>query len=75
MAFKPKLWTWRIAPDGDNGHLMITDGPAADGVATVSSDGHAFVIWGTCREPWRQHCSISGDEAVAARFLDALNIV
>ena len=67
--------TWRIAPDGDNGRLVITDGAAADGVATVRSDGHAFVIWGTCREPWRQHCEITGDQEVAARFLDALNIV
>lgn len=67
--------SWRIAADGDDGRMTITEGPAADGVATVSSDGHAFVIWGTCREPWLQHCSISGDEAVAARFLDALNIV
>ena len=67
--------SWRIAADSPEDHLTITDGAAADGVATVTSDAHAFVIWGTCREPWREHCSVSGDQAVAARFLDALNIV
>ena len=67
--------SWRIAADADDGALTLTSAPGTDTVATVSSDGHAFVIWGTCREPWRQHCSITGDEAVAARFLDALNIV
>jgi uncharacterized protein (TIGR03083 family) len=67
--------SWRIAADGDDGKLTITEGAAADGVATVSSNGHGFVIWGTCRESWREHCSVRGDEAVAARFFDALNIV
>ena len=67
--------SWRIAADGGEGQLTVTEGAAADGTATVTSDAHAFVIWGTCREPWRDHCSLSGDGTVAERFLDALNIV
>jgi hypothetical protein len=65
--------TWRIANDG--GSLTLTDGSRDDEVATVSSDGHAFVIWGTAREPWRGHCTVTGDESVAATFLDALNVI
>lgn len=70
--------SWRIAADGPLGVLTVNDlvgGAATDSVVTITSDGHGFVIWGTCREPWRQHCTVAGDEAVAARFLDALNIV
>lgn len=63
---------YRIANEG--GAITITPGGAA-GVANVSSDGHAFVIWGTKRAPWREHCTVSGDGAVAAKFFDALNIV
>ena len=62
----------RIA--NEDGKIVITPGGAA-GVANVSSDGHAFVIWGTKRAPWRDHCTVSGDGAVAAKFFDALNIV
>lgn len=70
--------SWRLAADGEAGAITVTpvaDGAAADSVAEVTSDGHAFVIWGTCREPWRQHCTVTGDVHVASRFLDALNIV
>lgn len=67
--------SWRLAADGDDGKLTVTPGAAGDEVAEVSSDGHAFVIWGTCREGWRGHCTVSGDSPVAERFLDALNIV
>jgi uncharacterized protein (TIGR03083 family) len=67
--------SWRLAADGPDGQITVTPGAARDGVGTVSSNSHAFVIWGTCRESWREHCSLSGDQAVAARFLDALNII
>jgi len=66
--------SWRIASDGEGG-LITIGSPAGDSVAEVTSDGHGFVVWGTARESWRGHCTIQGDEAVAARFLDALNIV
>jgi uncharacterized protein (TIGR03083 family) len=73
----PAAGSWRIAADGPGGILAITecDSSAADSVATVTTDGHAFVIWGTRREAWRDHCVVTGDEGVAARFLDALNII
>jgi len=67
--------SWRVAADGDAGLITVADGAASDGVAHVTSDGHAFVIWGTCRSPWRDHCTVTGDSAVASTFLDALNIV
>lgn len=82
-------WVIAPAPTGDRvdvieaGARSEVTGPAAAAsgddapapAATVTSDGHAFVIWGTAREPWRDHCTVTGDEAVAARFLDALNII
>jgi uncharacterized protein (TIGR03083 family) len=67
--------SWRIATDGGEGQLTVTEGFAADGVAEVVSSGHDFVIWGTCRASWRDHCTINGDTAVAHRFFDALNII
>lgn len=63
--------SWVLAPvDG-----KIDIGSDGDTVAEVTSDGHAFVLWGTVREPWRDHCTVTGDADVVARFLDALNIV
>jgi uncharacterized protein (TIGR03083 family) len=65
--------TWRLATTG--GTLVVTEGTHGDEVATIRSDGHAFVIWGTCRESWKQHCHVGGDKTVASTFLNALNIV
>ena len=65
--------TWRLAATADT--VSVTEGAQGDEVATVSSDGHAFVIWGTCREPWQAHCRVEGDADVASTFLNALNIV
>jgi uncharacterized protein (TIGR03083 family) len=67
--------TWRLAADGEGGAITVTEGVAGDEAAEVSSNGHSFVIWGTAREPWREHCSVTGDTAVAETFFDALNIV
>lgn len=64
--------TWDITRDGDAIHVGAPDG---DADVTVTSDAHDFVLWGTVRTAWRDACAISGDEAVAATFLDALNIV
>jgi uncharacterized protein (TIGR03083 family) len=65
--------TWRIANDG--GTITVTEGTTGDEVATVTSSGHAFVIWGTARSPWRNHCIVTGNESVAAQFFDAVNII
>lgn len=43
--------------------------------ASVVINGRSFINWGTKRSDWREHCKVTGDEAVAATFLDALNII
>ena len=72
--------TWTIAPGGDDGRVSVTETPftdttAADAVATAHSTDHDFVIWGTRRAPWRNSVKIEGDEAYAARVLDAIKII
>jgi len=66
---------WTIAPGGPDGRVTVSEQVTADAAATVTSDPHAFVSWGTQRSPWRDHVTISGDAAIAARFLDAINII
>lgn len=67
--------SWVLSPGASV--IDIVADPECDlaSAATVTSDGHAFVIWGTAREPWRDHAVITGDISVAATFLDALNII
>lgn len=66
--------SWMIAPVGDA--IVVGDAESsAEAAAEVTSDGHAFVMWGTARQPWRDHCTVTGNAATAARFLDALNII
>jgi uncharacterized protein (TIGR03083 family) len=64
--------TWDISRDGD---AIVVGAPQGDADVTVTSDAHDFVLWGTVRTPWRDACTVDGDELVAATFLDALNIV
>lgn len=64
---------WTISPPDDSGVIHLS--PGTDGVATIESTAHDFVSWGTARSPWREHCTIVGDEARAAVFLDVLNII
>jgi len=71
----PAGGSWLISP-GDGVLEVTADHQGAlPAVATVTSDGHAFVIWGTQRASWRQYAQVSGDLGVAAAFLDALNII
>jgi len=63
---------WTIRRDGD---VLVVDDSADPVVATIESDGDAFVRWGTTRTPWRDECQVSGDTNAAERFLDALNII
>ena len=67
----PAAGSWVLTPR-DGTILVEAEGDAA---ATVTSDGHDFVIWGTCRRPWRDLARVSGDGEVAATFLDELNII
>lgn len=68
--------TWDLVrvSDGDADEILV-EAATGDPDATVTSSAHDFVLWGTVREPWRDLCSVSGDESMAATFLDALNIV
>ncbi len=66
--------TSTVAPGGDDGRMLVTDGPSSDAAATVTSDAHDFVVWGTRRRPWRDYVTIEGDSAYASRVLDAIRI-
>ena len=67
--------TWTIAPGGGDGRVVVTENAAIDAAATVHGSDHDFVIWGTRRAPWRDLVKIEGDDAYAARVLDAIKII
>ena len=66
---------WWIGPGGEGDRVLVSDVPLDGAVATVVSDAHDFVIWGTRRRPWVQFTSISGDDAYAGRVLDGFRII
>jgi uncharacterized protein (TIGR03083 family) len=66
---------WTIAAGGIAGRVVVSEDANADVAATVTSSDHDFVIWGTRRAPWRDLVKIEGDEAYAARVLDAIKII
>src|SRR4051794_19257627 len=63
---------WDIQRDGDS---IVVGSLEDDPDVTVTSDAHAFVLWGTARISWREACTVDDNSDVAATFLDALNIV
>lgn len=65
---------WAIAASPGGAGCMVTPGPDDDAVATVTSGAVDFVRWSTHRAPWRDHVTIGGDEAEAARVLDAIHL-
>ena len=67
--------TWRLSPSSDAIEVSAASSDSGPVAATLTSSAHDFVLWGTTRLPWRQACTVDGDEFVVARFLDALNIV
>jgi len=67
--------TWTIAPGGDEGRVAVREGASRDAAATVHSTDHDFVIWGTRRAAWRDLVKVEGDQAYAARVLDAIKII
>jgi len=63
--------TWVVATDG-----RIHPGAEPRGEARIAGHVEDFPGWGTARTSWRDaDVKISGDEALASRFLDSLNIV
>jgi hypothetical protein len=59
----------------DGGEIVVHAGALRDPDAVVISTAHDFVVWGTTRAPWRNHCTIEGSNEVTETFLDALNII
>lgn len=67
--------TWKLSPAG-GGLLSVTPGGRPDVKAEIIGVAQEFVLWGTKRRPWGDYdVKIKGDEDLATRFLDALNIV
>lgn len=70
-------------PGGGEWHLVpgdpiveVVSGRIGDPAATVVSNAHDFVSWGTMRRPWRElGVQLSGDEVYAAEVLDGINII
>jgi uncharacterized protein (TIGR03083 family) len=78
VAFRldgPGGGAWTIAPGGDEGRVQVNEGADSGALATITSNAHDFVAWGTKRTPWRDSVKVEGDEAYAARVLDAINII
>lgn len=53
----------------------LTVRPGAHGATRIRSTALDFVNWATTRNPWRDHCAVTGETADAVPFLDCLNIV
>jgi hypothetical protein len=69
--------TWSISPAGGGRVVVapIESDESVDAAATIRSDSHDFVAWGTKRTDWRDSVALDGDRELATRFLDTLNIV
>jgi hypothetical protein len=67
--------SWTIGPGGQDGRVLVNEGAADSSVATVTSDTHDFVVWGTQRRPWATLTTIDGDVTYAARILDVFKII
>jgi hypothetical protein len=65
---------WLLDPDTELITVTATD-PENASAARIESTTHAFTAWASTRLPWRDHVTVTGDESIAATFLDALNLV
>jgi uncharacterized protein (TIGR03083 family) len=68
--------TWVVSP-GPRGRAVVTaaNGHGASAGAVVSSTTADFPLWATRRQPWREaRVDVSGDEQLAARFLDSVRV-
>jgi uncharacterized protein (TIGR03083 family) len=65
---------WLLDPDTELITVTAT-GPENAAAARIESATHAFTAWASTRLPWRDHVTVTGDESIAATFLDALNLV
>lgn len=57
--------------------LVVSEDPQDFGgaAATITSTSENFLAWSTTRVPWSPVTSIAGDTAVAADFLDTVNLI
>jgi uncharacterized protein (TIGR03083 family) len=67
--------TWWIGPGGEADRVLVSETLLDGAAATVTSDTHDFVIWGTRRRPWAQFTVTTGDGAYAGRVLDGIQII
>ena len=67
--------TWGVEPK-PGGKVAVRSGTCMGAVAHVTGVAEEFPVWGTGRRPWREHdLKLEGDEAYAARVLDAVRII
>jgi uncharacterized protein (TIGR03083 family) len=65
--------TWSLEP-GDTLINVTPADPGTPAAAVIESTSHAFTAWSTTRLPWRDYATVTGDEQIAAAFLDTLNL-
>lgn len=65
-----------VVIDSSDGRTTVTPTAAYmnDASASVTSTTTDFLAWSTTRVPWRELVAVDGDQQVAERFLDALNL-
>jgi uncharacterized protein (TIGR03083 family) len=67
---------WVFEPAGEGAFCQIVEDPSGEVAATVTSDVHDFVSWGTRRSDWRDsNVAVAGDKDLAAAVLDAINVI
>jgi hypothetical protein len=65
--------TWILDP-GDTLITVTAADPDVPTAAVIQSTSHEFTAWSTTRLPWRDHTTVTGDQEIAAMFLDTLNL-
>ena len=66
--------TFTLHPRG-GARIGVSAGTDTGAAATVTSGDHDFVVWGTKRRPWSSLVTIDGDDAYAAKVLEAVKII
>ncbi len=68
--------TWRIQPCTGRRTFRVTPSSGSQIAAQVTGLSEEFPLWATTRKPWREcDVTITGDEQLAARALDSINLV
>lgn len=68
--------TWRIEPGSGRGGLRVTRSDHRNVAAHITGGSEEFPVWATARRPWREcDVTITGDQLLAAKVLDSINLV